>query len=821
MPERKIDVTLPPDKLLLNRQLRVGDEILGRYVVRAELGQGGMGIVYHCLDKTGGVDVAVKCLPTAVSRNSAEMEDVRRNYQIVQGLIHDNIAALKTLERDERGDYFVVMELARGVNLKKWAERNAGTDKIDEKIAILRQIAKALDYAHSVKPKYVIHRDIKPENIMVDDDGHVKVLDFGLAAQVQTSMSHVSMLVTSRSGTAAYKSPEQWKAQPQTASADQYSLGVVAYYLFAGNPPFDSEDTGILKDAVLHDPIPGIDGLPTNVFCALQKALAKNPQDRFKCCADFVDALEGKVATLPRKNQTISSDVTMDDDDNVRPAWIKIAIGVAIAGAMTVGGYLGRDLLHRERSGSPVDDQTVENVRSTGEEKVDDENPVQENQKSEKSEAIKIRAFSLAADVDRAFNLIREEPEAVRQAFSTEIRQFEIARKAGIDAKDGAHPDFALAVSFFEKALTQAGELKGKVKEYRAPAEGENPVTISDAQPANTSKHSFMGLTFGDVFEGGPFHADKVLGAGSVLFSSFSPKKTLAGFDDYYVFVTLDAHRIVGIAACAKNVIQSQSGRRHYLLEALEKRYQTKAIQHSVMPPLYILSMTNLHVLVALRIANPDSEYSTIICATDEEGFAMGVFGHILSVCSKVDMGNAQGTRHVANLQSPSWTQCQRCGGLGYKEEMCTCTECSPQVDKTGRTVIQCGKKCPICRNGNLGWCWNCMGKRCIPCSKCGGVGKLYSVCQCMSKLNQHLPQGLANQFIRNWQAPISQPNITPPVACQQNVWVNGRYVDKVLPGGNVVRTWQPGHYEQRNVGNDGTDVDDDDDEDEDDGKEE
>ena len=342
MPERAIDVTLPPDKLLLNRQLRVGDEILGRYVVRAELGQGGMGVVYHCLDKTGGVDVAVKCLPTAVSRNSAEMEDVRRNYQIVQGLIHDNIAALKTLERDERGDYFVVMELARGVNLKKWAERNAGTDQIDEKIAILRQIAKALDYAHSVKPKYVIHRDIKPENIMVDDDGHVKVLDFGLAAQVQTSMSHVSMLVTSRSGTAAYKSPEQWKAQPQTASADQYSLGVVAYYLFAGNPPFDSEDTGILKDAVLHDSIPGIDGLPTNVFCALQKVLAKNPQDRFKRCADFVDALEGKVPEPPRKK------------------WIKIAIGVALLCVTAVGVYLGLGLLPRERPVSSVDNRAEE-----------------------------------------------------------------------------------------------------------------------------------------------------------------------------------------------------------------------------------------------------------------------------------------------------------------------------------------------------------------------------------------------------------------------------------------------------------------------------
>lgn len=713
MPERTIDVTLPPDRLLLNRQLRVGDEILGRYVVRAELGQGGMGVVYHCLDKTGGVDVAVKCLPAAVSRNSAEMEDVRRNYQIVQGLIHDNIAALKTLERDEQGDYFVVMELARGVNLKKWAERNAGTDKIDEKIAILRQIAKALDYAHSVKPKYVIHRDIKPENIMVDDDGHVKVLDFGLAAQVQTSMSHVSMLVTSRSGTAAYKSPEQWKAQPQTASADQYSLGVVAYCLFAGNPPFDSEDAGILKDAVLHDPIPEIDGLPTNVFCALQKALAKNPRGRFRCCADFVDALEGKVAELPRKNRTIS-----------------MAIGVALLCVTAVGGYLGLSLLHRERPGLPVDDRAFEKVRPTCE----------------------------------------------------------------------------------EKALTQAGELKGKVKEYRASAAVAGPVIMSDAQPANTSKHSFMGLTFGDVFEGESFHAVKDLGAGSVLFSSFPPKKPIAGFDDYYVFVTLDTHRIVGIAACAKNVIQGPLGRRHYLLEALEKRYQTKAIQHSVMPPLYILSMTNLHVLVALRIINRDSKYSTIICATDEEGCAMGVFGHFLTECSKVDPGNAQGARHVTNLPKATNVRCQICGGKGFVETKCTCNTCSTLSDNAGRMLIQCGKWCPKCKGTlSTGLCTVCFGSRYFPCSDCGGCGKMYSPCQCVTKLSQPPLSGMANQFLRNWQVPARQFNVTPPATQRQNAWGNGRYVDTVLPGGNVVREWQPGHYEQRNVESDDLGMDDDD----------
>jgi len=128
---------------LRDRAIVRGDVILGRYRVVDQLGQGGMGIVYKCLDETGGVEVAVKCLPWDVSRSTSEMEDVRKNYQIVQGLVHENIAALKTLESDERGDYFVVMELARGVNLKKWAEQYSGNEKIPEKIAILRRIAQS------------------------------------------------------------------------------------------------------------------------------------------------------------------------------------------------------------------------------------------------------------------------------------------------------------------------------------------------------------------------------------------------------------------------------------------------------------------------------------------------------------------------------------------------------------------------------------------------------------------------------------------------------------------------------------------------------
>ena len=107
-----------------------GDVIAGRYGVEKVLGEGGMGIVYQCLDKVGGVSVAVKCLPPEVSRNADEMEDIRANYRLVADLHHPNIAGARTLEVDgSTGDYYLVMDLARGTSLKRWMRRNGAASR--------------------------------------------------------------------------------------------------------------------------------------------------------------------------------------------------------------------------------------------------------------------------------------------------------------------------------------------------------------------------------------------------------------------------------------------------------------------------------------------------------------------------------------------------------------------------------------------------------------------------------------------------------------------------------------------------------------------
>ena len=319
----------------LGRRFRVGDVVLGRYQVKGELGQGGMGVVYRCLDRVAGIDVALKALPPEVAHDREEMEDVRANFRLVSKLHHPNIANLNTLECDEAsGDYYLVMECVDGYDVRQWARRRWSAGKsltLDEVTIIAHRIAEALDYAHDQK---VIHRDIKPGNVRVNLDGDVKVLDFGLAAQLQSSQSRVTRAACcSTSGTGPYMAPEQWKGQQQGAAADQYALAVTVYELLSGMPPFSGHDSAVLHEAVLkNDPEP-LKGVPPHVNAALLKGLAKEPGQRFRNCVEFVAALSGDMKGFKK-----------------RGAWGKWLVAAAAAGAVFFVPYQVYSSVQKQRA---------------------------------------------------------------------------------------------------------------------------------------------------------------------------------------------------------------------------------------------------------------------------------------------------------------------------------------------------------------------------------------------------------------------------------------------------------------------------------------
>jgi len=357
------------------KRFKAGDVLLGRYRILGELGQGGMGLVFRCLDEIGGIEVAVKMLPPEVSHDSGEMEDVRENFALVASLVHQNICAVRTLEKDPAtGEYFLVMELAQGVNLRQWRKGRALSPKapgsegsmgralspkapgsgsergglgqpalpLEQILPIVRQIAAALDYAHEHK---VIHRDIKPSNVMVQPSAYslqssvsspsVKVLDFGLAAQIHTSFSRVSHVRYGTSGTGPYMAPEQWEGQYQDAATDQYALAVLTYELLTGHCPFESHEATVLRESVLRSEPRCPPGLPAATWAVLKRGLAKEREERFRSCGEFAAALGGEKI-LPQRTQRAQRGGTTDGH-----RWTRMVAGLVVLAGVIWGGIWG------------------------------------------------------------------------------------------------------------------------------------------------------------------------------------------------------------------------------------------------------------------------------------------------------------------------------------------------------------------------------------------------------------------------------------------------------------------------------------------------
>ena len=293
-------------------------EGLGRidqYVLEKELGGGGFGTVFLAHDTVSDTHVAVKGLPPEVRNNLEELENIRDNFKLVSRLHHPNIAAALVLHpakevayadpsvrqklRVDPNDTLMVMEYAPGTTLSRWRKNQIGKRvPADQAVRIVRQIAAALDFAHE---RRIIHRDIKPANIMIEgtpEGATVRVLDFGLAAEVRSSMGRISQEIHETSGTRPYMAPEQWKGEKQGPATDQYSLAVLYCELVAGEVPFQSVfETGdpVMMLAAMIKREPNVpDGVPHGQHKAVLRALSKDPKRRFPSCTAFVDALEGK-----------------------------------------------------------------------------------------------------------------------------------------------------------------------------------------------------------------------------------------------------------------------------------------------------------------------------------------------------------------------------------------------------------------------------------------------------------------------------------------------------------------------------------------------
>jgi eukaryotic-like serine/threonine-protein kinase len=259
----------------------------GRYRILNRIGSGGMADVYLAEDTHLGRQVAVKVLHRRFAQDQEFVERFRREAKSVAGLSHPNVVGVFDRGGHE-GTYYIAMEHLPGRTLKEIVETEAPLSQ-ERAIDLGEQILQGAGYAHR---HGVIHRDFKPHNVIVDDEGHPKVTDFGIARAGASEMTETGSIM----GTAQYLSPEQAQGHAVTAASDLYSIGVMLYEILAGRLPFDGESAVSVALKHLSEQPPPLSRFRPDVHPALEAvvmaALAKDPALRWQSAGDFAQGLE-------------------------------------------------------------------------------------------------------------------------------------------------------------------------------------------------------------------------------------------------------------------------------------------------------------------------------------------------------------------------------------------------------------------------------------------------------------------------------------------------------------------------------------------------
>jgi serine/threonine-protein kinase len=257
-------------------------ERIGKYAVLAKLGQGAMGEVFRAHDPVLNRDVAVKRISAGLDADEMVRKRFRREAEAAATLSHPNIITVYELGL-EGEQLFMAMELLDGVDLKQvLATRRLG---LDEKLEIVEQMCEGLAFAHAHD---IVHRDLKPANIHVLPSGKVKIMDFGLARLSGSEMTTTGMVM----GTPHYMSPEQVRGAKADTRSDVFAVGCVLYEMLTGRKPFDAESMhAVLFKIMQEDPVPlreAAPGTPESLAHVVERALAKNPDDRFRDAGEML-----------------------------------------------------------------------------------------------------------------------------------------------------------------------------------------------------------------------------------------------------------------------------------------------------------------------------------------------------------------------------------------------------------------------------------------------------------------------------------------------------------------------------------------------------
>lgn len=264
-----------------------GQKIGDRYEIIRSIGEGGMANVYLARDVILNRLVAVKVLRGDLAEDEKFVRRFQREAIAASSLNHPNIVEVYDVGEDN-GKYFIVMEYVEGKTLKSLIKKR-GALTLPEVQDIMLQLTSAIAHAHE---SYIVHRDIKPQNVIIMDDGRVKVMDFGIASQLN---SNELTQTNSVMGTVYYLPPEQANGSSSSFKSDIYSLGILMYELVTGSVPFKGDSPVEVAIKHMKNPLPSITEpypeIPQSVENVILRASAKNPKNRYNSVQEMHDDL--------------------------------------------------------------------------------------------------------------------------------------------------------------------------------------------------------------------------------------------------------------------------------------------------------------------------------------------------------------------------------------------------------------------------------------------------------------------------------------------------------------------------------------------------
>jgi TolB-like protein/Flp pilus assembly protein TadD len=350
---------------------------LGAYEILSRLGAGGMGEVYRARDARLERDVAVKVLPASVANDADALARFEREAKAVAALSHPNILSIFDFGRYE-GVAYVVTELLEGDTLR--GKLDAGPVSQKQAVDYALQIAKGLSAAHG---HGIVHRDLKPENVFVTRDGHVKILDFGLAKRVEAAKPGEATEAPTVDGqtepgkvmgTVGYMSPEQARGLPVDHRSDIFSLGSILYELFSGRRAFKKDTPGDTLAAIIRDEPAELTATGRDVSPSLdhivRHCLEKDPGDRFQSAKDIAFALSeaSGPATVTSTVQAVPAPAGKRRTLVAAAVVVVILAGAGImlmrrnSGGPAAGGIKRVAVLPFENLGSPEDDYFADGI---------------------------------------------------------------------------------------------------------------------------------------------------------------------------------------------------------------------------------------------------------------------------------------------------------------------------------------------------------------------------------------------------------------------------------------------------------------------------